>query len=115
VTEELGRDIVARLRHIAVDVRPGLRLPYDVISVEFTRTGTISALDEPAVGPPGAICRISVRVRDTRTGEITPVDFADWPVGDLLATGAGAEAQRSAFAWLLHANLDEWWLAGRHG
>lgn len=109
-TDELGRDITARLRRIAEDGRADRRLSYSVEAIEAIPTGGIEPDNASTSGSPGAVCTIRVAVRDKRSDDIYTVEFEDWSVGGLLETSEQEESQRSAFAWLLHANLDEWWI-----
>jgi hypothetical protein len=107
VTDELGGDIVQLLREIETSARPGRGLSYESVEVVLVPAGSGRTVLTGAAGP---IYTVRVRARDTVTGEIHSVEFADWEIGGLLDTAPGERKQRSAFAWLLHANLDEWWL-----
>jgi hypothetical protein len=108
--EELSRDIVRRLREIPQSTLPSLRLTYQVEEIEFLPPGR----GREAGTEPGETFRtVSVRVRDTEAGVTETGVFPDFNLGGLLETRHGEEDQRSAFAWLLHAFLDEWWLTGR--
>ncbi|MCK9899917.1 hypothetical protein MXD63_07485 [Frankia sp. Cpl3] len=101
-----GPDILARLQASLADVRPGFQLSYEPVAVEIALTGAM-APDPP--GPPGPMCEVVVRVRDTRAGEILVYRSDDWPLGKTLDDPDPDGTIRDSFTWLLHALLDEWW------
>jgi len=99
-----GTDILRRVQTSFATV-----LSYEPLSVEIALSGALAPDPPGPPGPPGPVCDISVRVRDTRNGEVLVFRSDDWPLGRMPDDPDPDGKIRDSFAWLLHVHLDEWW------